>query len=74
MSTIAKQVVALAYSLREDGFYSRPRDCEITALGGRLISSSNDGESVVSFSPTEVWEFDDGSRVEIAYSDATVLT
>lgn len=73
MSTTAEQVVALAYALRDDGFYSRPRDSEIAAFGGRLISSSNDGESVISCSPTDVWEFEDGSRAEIAYSDATVL-
>jgi hypothetical protein len=71
--SIAEQVVAFAYSLRDDGFYSRPRDLELVAFGGRLISSSNVGESVISFSPTDVWEFEDGSRAEIAYSDATVL-
>ena len=73
MRTAAESVVALAYALRDDGFYSRPRDSEIAAFGGRLISSSNDGESVISFSPTDVWAFEDGSRAEIAYSNATVL-
>ena len=71
--SVAEQVVAFAYSLREDGFYCRPRDSELRDFGGRLISSSNDGESIISFSPTDVWEFPDGSRVEIAYSDAEVL-
>lgn len=69
----AEQVVAFAYSHNEDGFFSRPRDPEVAAFGGRLVSSSNDGEAVISFSPTDVWEFEDGSRAQIAYSDASVL-
>ena len=73
MKSVAEQVVAFAYSLSDDGFYSRPRDSEIAAFGGRLVSSSNDGESVISFSPTDVWEFPDGSRAEIGCSIATVL-
>lgn len=32
--SIAEQVVDFAYSLRDDGFYSRPRDSEIAAFGG----------------------------------------
>ena len=72
--SIAQKVVVFAYSLREDGFYCRPRDSELRdEFGGSLVSSSNDGESIISFSPTDVWEFEDGSRVEIAYSDATAL-
>ena len=72
--SIAQKVVVFAYSLREDGLYCRPRDSELRdEFGGRMISSSNDGESIISFSPTDVWEFEDGSRVEIAYSDATVI-
>ena len=72
--SLAKQVVVFAYSLREDGGYCRPRDSELRdEFGGRMISSSNDGESIISFSPTDVWEFEDGSRVEIGYSDATVI-
>lgn len=73
MRNAAEKLVEFAYSLREDGGYCRPRDSEIAAFGGRLVSSSNDGEAVISFSPTDVWEFEDGSRAEIAYSDATVL-
>ena len=72
-TSIAEQVVYFAYSLSEDGTYRRPRDSELAAFGGRLISSSNDGESVISFSPTDVWEFPDDSRVEIGCSNATVL-
>ena len=72
--SIAQQVVVFAHSLREDGLYCRPRDSELRdEFGGRMISSSNDGESIISFSPTDVWEFEDGSRVEIGYSDAEVI-
>ena len=71
--TSAEKVVRFAYSMREDGFYCRPRDGELRDFGGRLISSSNDGESIISFSPTDVWEFGDGSRVEVGYSDAKVI-
>ena len=38
-----------------------------------MISSSNDGERIISFSPTDVWEFPDGSRVEIGCSIAEVI-
>ena len=73
MKSAAEQVVDFAYSLRDDGFYCRPRDGELRDFGGRLISSSNDGESIISFSPTDVWGFEDGSLVEITCSDATAL-
>ena len=74
MKSIAEQVVDFAYSLRDDGFYSRPRDSELRdEFGGRMISSSNDGASLVSCSPTDVWEFPDGSRVEIGCSIAEVI-
>ena len=48
MKSIAEQVVDFAYSLSEDGTYRRPRDGELRDFGGRLISSSNDGASLVS--------------------------
>ena len=74
MKSIAEQVVDFAYSLRDDGFYSRPRDSELREeFGGRLISSSNDGEFVISCSPTDVWGFPDGSRVEIGCSIASAI-
>ena len=74
MKSIAEQVVDFAYSLRDDGFYSRPRDSELREeFGGRMVSSSNDGERIISFSPTDVWEFPDGSRVEIGCSIAEVI-
>ena len=71
--SIAEQVVDFAYSLSEDGTYRRPRDGELRYFGGRLISSSNDGESIISFSPTDVWEFPDGSRAEIGCSIAEAI-
>lgn len=71
--TTAEKVFIFAHSMREDGFYCRPTDGELREFGGRMLSSSNDGESIISFSPTDVWGFDDGSRLEVAYSDATVI-
>ena len=72
--TSAERVVQFAYSLRDDGFYSRPRDSELREeFGGRMVSSANDGASLLSCSPTDVWEFEDGSLVEITCSDATAL-
>ena len=72
--SVAEQVVAFAYSLREDGLYCRPMDGELREeFGGRMVSSANDGASLLSFSPTDVWEFPDGSRVEIGCSIAEVL-
>ena len=72
--SIAQKVVVFAYSLREDGLYCRPMDGELRdEFGGRMISSSNDGERIISFSPTDVWEFPDGSRVEIGCSIAEVI-
>lgn len=72
--SIAEQVVDFAYSLSEDGTYRRPRDSELREeFGGRMVSSANDGASLVSCSPTDVWGFEDGSLVEITCSDATAL-
>ena len=65
--------IAHAYAYDEDGRYYRPRDAVLEGMGGRIVASSNDGERDVSFSPTDTWEFPDGSRLEVAYSDATVL-
>ena len=74
MKSIAEQVVDFAYSLSEDGTYRRPRDSELREeFGGRMVSSANDGASLVSCSPTDVWEFPDGSRVEIGCSIAEVI-
>ena len=71
--TQAQKAVEFSYSIREDGLYCRPRDKELVELGGYIVASSNDGASSISFSPTETWAFEDGSRAEFAYSDATVL-
>ena len=71
---IAEQVVDFAYSLSEDGTYRRPRDSELRdEFAGRMVSSSNDGASLLSCSPTDVWEFPDGSRVEIGCSIAEAI-
>lgn len=69
--TLAEMVVELSY---ESGAYLRLRDQELAEMGGRLVASSNDGASVISFSPTDTWEFAaDGSSVLVAYSDAEVV-
>lgn len=74
MRSIAEQVVDFAYSLREDGFYCRPMDFELREeFGGKMVASGNDEASLISFSPTDVWEFEDGSRAEVGCSIATVL-
>ena len=50
--------------------YIRPSNSSLRALGGALVSSSNDdaGNGSWSHSPTEEWEFPDGSRLEVDYS------
>ena len=54
-----------------DGEYARPLGCELRALGGVCLESSNDGAGNGSWShsPTELWEFPDGSQLEVAFSD-----
>jgi hypothetical protein len=57
--------------------YVRPTADELERFG-RLVNSSNwgpDGEPIpcgYSFSPSEVWEFSDGSRLEITCSTVRV--
>ena len=54
--------------------YCRPNDNHLAAVGGQKLQSSNwdhNGQSITSgysFSPTDLWEFKDGSRLEVAYS------
>ena len=48
--------------------YVRPSSSSLRAAGGELVSSSNDRGSY-SHSPTEMWEFPDGSRLRVTYSD-----
>ncbi len=64
--TIAQQIEAESYD--EDG-YSRP------SPAGKLIWSSNwhSGTSGWSFSPTEIYEFEDGSKLEVGYSGCWAL-
>ena len=48
--------------------YVRPQGSLLRAAGGVLISSSNDNGGW-SHSPTEMWEFPDGSRLRVTCSD-----
>ena len=48
--------------------YVRPQDSLLREAGGVLISSSNDNGSY-SHSPTDLWEFPDGSRLRVAFSE-----
>ena len=68
--TTAETVVTQSYDNGEMGDYARLSDHYLRSLGGRLVASSNDGEFIVSFSPTDTWEFPDGSRAIIGYSMA----
>ncbi len=70
--TTAETVIAQSYDNGEMGDYARLSDRYLRSLGGRLVASSNDGESILSFSPTETWEFPDGSKAVIGYSMAEV--
>lgn len=70
--SIARQIHDIAYAKT---YYSRPPKAELEAYGGVCTYSSNDGNhSGWSFSPTEEWEFPDGSVIEIGYSAADVLS
>ena len=53
-----------------DGEYARPWGATLRAAGGVCLQSSNDGaeNGGWSHSPTEVWEFPDGSSLEVRYS------
>lgn len=70
--TTAEKVVAQSYENGKMGEYGRLSDRYLRSLGGRLTASSNDGEYIVSFSPTDTWEFPDGSRAIVGYSMAEV--
>ena len=48
--------------------YVRPQDSLLREAGGELISSSNDNGGG-SHSPTDLWEFPDGSRLLVTCSD-----
>ena len=50
--------------------YIRPSNSSLRAAGGVLVSSSNDGAGNGSWShsPTDLWEFPDGSQLEVAFS------
>ena len=69
--TIARDIASLCYP--EGWEYVRPINSYLWERGGIRLSSSNDGEGTFSFSPTDVWEFPDGSKLEVGYSVAEVL-
>ena len=50
--------------------YRRPWGWYLRDLGGVCLESSNDGAGNGSWShsPTELWEFPDGSQLEVAFS------
>lgn len=47
--------------------YDRPSNSSLRAAGGELVASSN-GRGGCSHSPTEMWEFPDGSRLRVTCS------
>ena len=47
--------------------YARPSNSSLRAAGGELIASSND-RGGYSHSPTDMWGFPDGSRLQVTYS------
>ena len=48
--------------------YARPTGKSLREAGGELVASSND-KGGYSHSPTEIWEFPDGSRLRVTCSD-----
>lgn len=52
--------------------YTRPRSHDLYTIGHRYYSS-NDGQSALSFSPTDRWQFPDGSRLEVQANLCRVL-
>lgn len=73
--SIAEKLERLAY---EDGSYNRLHERVLMRAGGKLLESSNwnsegfQKTNGVSWSPTEVWGFEDGSSLEVEYSQANV--
>lgn len=73
---IANELYDFAYS--DDG-YNRPSEDILVSHGGYLIESSNWDvfgmmkSSGISFSPTEVWEFSDNSKLMVGYSRCEVI-
>lgn len=72
MTETAYRFATAAYD--DDGNYCRPSDLALGTAGGIKTESSNwdaDGATVpsgYSFSPTDVWEFPDGSSLVVDYS------
>ena len=67
--TIA-QDIQLVFQASIEEEYQRPADKYLREVaGGTLVSSSNDGNGGWSHSPTDEWEFPDGSFLTVTYSD-----
>ena len=72
--TIAQRFVQ--DSRTEGPDYVRPAAADLRAAGGVCVESANDNARGGSWShsPTEWWEFPDGSRLEVAFSDCNVCS
>ena len=74
----AECVVLFAYHPETDE-YVRPLESSLKECGGILVESSNwnsDGSQKttgISFSPTELWEFADGSVLRVSHSGCEVM-
>jgi len=73
---IADRICSLAPEYRsEDGeFMKTAFENAVDAVGGVEIWNSNEGERTISFAPTRHFLLPDGSKVEVGYSGAWVLT
>lgn len=55
-----------------EGCYREAVDTALE-LGGVEVFNSNDGNSSMSFTPMRTFEFDDASRVQVAYGGVFVI-
>ena len=55
----------------ETGEYLRPLESQLKECGGILVDSQK--TSGISFSPTELWEFADGSVLRVSHSGCEVM-
>ena len=73
LTTNARETIAQTLERESgscEGEYARPLGFQLRALGGVCLESSNDGAGNGSWShsPTDLWEFPDGSRLAVAFS------
>ena len=69
VNTIAQELQITFQASIEEG-YQRPTGKYLREVaGGTLVSSSNDGNGGWSHSPTDEWEFPDGSFLTVTCSD-----